>query len=409
MSRLARLVVVVLSALVICYIGLGYVLGKTGEDRTYRSLTVFSEVLQRIQQDYVEEPNLPLVTSGALHGLLESLDPMSSYLSPREYADYKQKSQRGAKVEIGATLSKRFGYIVVVSVLPGSPAAKAGLRYGDILEAIAGFTTREMSVGQAQILVAGDAGTAVKVAVVGRGRTEPKEIEVIRERVVPPHALADKVAPDTAYLHVASLEVGQAPEIREKLLQFEKQGLRKLVLDLRGCGRGDASEAVAIARLFVSSGTIVTLRGQTVTRQEFAAEPAKAVWKYPMTVLISGSTSGAPEILAAGIGGNQRGELVGARTFGSASEQKLIPLEDGAALLLTVANYYTPAGKSIPEEGVAPTVEVRAARGEVSDAGEEEAPQTPSAEPPAARAPSPDDPVLKKAIELLNGEPRKAA
>ncbi|HEX2713753.1 MAG TPA: PDZ domain-containing protein, partial [Candidatus Acidoferrales bacterium] len=168
MSRAAKLIVLSLSFLVVSYVGLGYVLGKTADDRTYRSLTVYGEVLQHIQQDYVEEPNLPLVTSGALHGLLESLDPMSSYLSPREYAEYKQKSQSAAKGEIGATLSKRFGYIVVVTTLPESPAQKAGLRSGDILEAIAGFTTREMSVGQAQILLAGAPGTAVKVSVVRR-------------------------------------------------------------------------------------------------------------------------------------------------------------------------------------------------------------------------------------------------
>ncbi len=126
MSRVAKAAVVTLSVLVFCYVALGYVLGKTGEDKTYRSLTVFGEVLQHIEQDYVEEPNLPQVTAGALHGLLESLDPMSGYLSPREYADYKQKMASSTKADVGATLSKRFGYIVVVSVLPESPAMKAG-------------------------------------------------------------------------------------------------------------------------------------------------------------------------------------------------------------------------------------------------------------------------------------------
>ncbi|MBI3669922.1 MAG: PDZ domain-containing protein [Acidobacteria bacterium] len=409
MSRLAKLVVITLSVLVLCYVGLGYVLGKTGEDKTYRSLTVFGEVLQHIQQDYVEEPNLPLVTAGALHGLLESLDPMSSYLSPREYTDYKQKLQSGARAEVGATLSKRFGYIVVVSVLPDSPAAKAGLRYGDLLEAIAGFTTREMSVGQAQILLAGQPGTAVKVAVVRRGHTEPQDVELIRAQLAPTHALADKVTPDVAYIRVPALDAGRANEIREKLLQFDRQGIRKLVLDLRDCGRGETSEAVAAARLFLTSGTIGALRGQTVARQEFVAEPGKAVWKHPMTVLISGSTSGAAEILAAGIGGNKRGEVVGTHTFGTASEQKLIELEDGAAVVLTIANYYTPGGKSIAEEGVVPTEVVRAAGEDQADSRDEETPPTPQAEHPAWRLPPPEDPVLRKAIELLKGDTRKAA
>ncbi len=409
MSRLAKLVVLTLSLVVFSYVALGYVLGKTGEDKTYRSLTVYGEVLQHIQQDYVEEPNLPLVTSGALHGLLESLDPQSSYLSPREYADYKQKLQNPARGEIGATLSKRFGYVVVVSVLPDSPAHKAGLRSGDILEAIADFTTREMSVGQAQILLAGEPGTGVKVSVVRRGRTEPQDVDVVRAQLAPTHVLAEKLEEGIGYLRVPSLDPGKANEIREKLLQLDRQGTHKLVVDLRNCGRGEVSEAVAAARWFLPSGTIATLRGQVVARQEFVAEPAKVVWNYPMTVLISGSTSGAAEVLAASIGGNRRGEVVGTRTFGSASEQKLIPLEDGAALVLTIANYRTPAGKSIAEDGVSPTVEVRAASADESDEqadtrDEEGLPLAPS-EPSASR----DDPVLRKAIDLLKGEARKAA
>jgi len=409
MSRAAKAVVLSLSVLVIGYVALGYVLGKTTDDKTYRSLTVYSEVLQHIQQDYVEDPNLQLVTSGALHGLLESLDPMSSYLSPREYAEYKQKAQNAAQDETGVALSKRFGYILVVSVLPDSPAQKAGLRSGDILEAIAGFTTREMSVGQAQNLLAGEPGTSVKVAVVRRGRTEPQDVELVRAQIAPLHVLADKVEGDIGYLRVPTLEAGKANEIREKLLQFDRQGIRKLVLDLRDCALGNPSEGIAAAQLFVPSGTLAMLRGQTVARQEFAADPSRIVWKYPMTVLISGSTSGAAEVLAAGVAGNRRSDLVGERTYGSASEQKLILLEDGAALILTVANYYTPAGKSIAEDGIAPTAEVRAANEDQTGTGGEETISMPATESPGMHPPSPDDPVLRKAIELLKGEARKAA
>ncbi len=405
MNRPAKLFVLSLSILIFSYVALGFLLGKTTEDRAYRSLSVFSEVLQHIQQDYVEEPSMPLVTSGALHGLLESLDPKSSYLSPREYAEFKKKASNGPRDEIGAALSKRFGYIAVVSVLPDSPAQKAGLHSGDILEAIAGFTTREMSIGQAQSLLAGEPGTAVKVSVVRRGRPEPQEVELTRNALGPPPLLVDKVESDIAYLRVPALNSGKANEIREKLLQFDRQGAHKLILDLRDCALGDAAEGIATARLFLTSGTIGTLRGQTVPKQEFTAEPAKAVWKYPVTVLISGSTSGAAEVLAAAIAGNQRGDTVGERTFGSASEQKLIPLDDGAALILTVANYYTPGGKSIPEEGVVPTVEVRNPTDDLADVTDQDLPLNLQRE----QNPSREDQALKKAIELLKGETRKAA
>ena len=151
MSRLTKILVVSVSLFIFFYVTLGYMLGKTDDDKSYRSLTVYGEVLQRVQEDYVDQPNLSVVTAGALHGLLESLDPYSTYLSPREFSDYKEKQKSVGKGVIGATLSKRFGYVDVVSVLPDSPADKAGLRRGDLLEAVSGFATRDMSVGQANL------------------------------------------------------------------------------------------------------------------------------------------------------------------------------------------------------------------------------------------------------------------
>ena len=147
-----------LSVAIFCYAGIGHVLGRTPDDKAYKSLTVYGEVLQKIQSDYVDEPNMHLVTAGSLHGLLESLDAESSYLTPREYTEYKQKQQNAGTGETGLTLSKRFGYVIVISVLPDSPAEKAGIHSGDIFESVAGFTTRDMSVGQALNLLNGQVG-----------------------------------------------------------------------------------------------------------------------------------------------------------------------------------------------------------------------------------------------------------
>jgi len=404
MNRWTRTIVLALSMGVFAYVALGYVLGVTQEDKTYRALGVFTEVLKHVQRDYVEEPNLQLVTSGALHGLLESLDPRSSYMSPREYAEYKQKTARKARGEVGAALSKRFGYIIVVAVLPDSPAEKAGLRSGDILEAISKFTTREMSIGQAQNLLAGEPGTGVTVSVVRRPRTEPQDVDIVRAELLPTkmpaNMLSDPDAPASAgiaHVRVLALNAGRAEELKTKLQQLERQGARKLILDVRDCALGDNGEGIAAAKLFVPSGSIGSLRGQTVPTQSFVAEPAKVVWKHPVSVLISNSTSGAAEILAAAIAAG-RGEAIGERTFGTASEQKLIELEDGAALFLTVANYFRPDGKSITDEGVTPTVEVRRSVAEFAVRDEdEESPAAPQAEPNAPR----EDSILKKAIELF--------
>ncbi len=399
MNRVSKAIVVSLSLLVFGYVSLGYLLGKTDDDKTYRSLTVYGEVLQHIQEDYVDQPDLSAVTAGSLHGLLESLDPYSAYLSPREYSDYKDKQKNPPRGEVGVTVAKRFGYAMVVSVLPDSPAEKAGVRAGDILEAIAGFTTRDMSVPQADALLDGAPGTTVKAAVVRRGLTEPQDMELSRAVLTMPHISVDKID-DVAYLRVPALGPGSAAELRDKLTQFDKQGVHKLVLDLRDCATGQVSEAVSAAQLFVPSGTISVLSGQTTSRKTFDAAADKVVWRAPVEVLISDSTSGAAEVLAAALGDNHRADLVGERTFGTAAEQKLIPLEDGSAVILTVAYYYTPAGKAIIVDGVVPTVQVVLATPDV-EADADAAPP-----PPPAKQPSRDDPVVKKALDLLKASSR---
>jgi len=405
MSRLARVSIVTLSVVVFLYVGLGYVLGKTTDDKSYRSLSVFGEVLQHIQEDYVDEPNMAVVTAGAMHGLLESLDPLSGYLSAREYADYRDRMKNAQHGEAGMTISKRYGYIVVVSVVPDGPAEKASLRSGEILEAISGFSTRDMSAGQADSLLQGAPGTVVKVAVIRRGKTEPQEISISRAVIGPQHVVADRVGDDVAYIRLPAIEALDVSELREKLGQFDKQGVHKLVLDLRDCTRGDVSQAILAAQLFLSSGRITSLEGQTVSEKDFNAEPDKAVWRSAVDVLISPSTSGAAEVLAGAIKGNKRGDVVGERTLGSASEQKIIPLDDGGALILTVAFYSTPDGKSIVEEGVSPTVEVHPKSVDVSadPDTQEEAPLGPG------QLPKSDDPVYNKALELLKGVEAQAA
>jgi carboxyl-terminal processing protease len=412
MNRTARIAILAISVVVFCYAGLGHVLGQTHEERAYKSLTVYSEVLQKIQQDYVDEPNMHLVTAGALHGLLESLDPESSYLTPREYTEYKQKLASTTPGDTGLTLSKRYGYVIVVSVLPESPAEKAGIHSGDIFESVGGFTTREMSVGQAMNLLKGQPGGAAKVGVIRRGKNEPENVDIVREKLAPTKIVSQKTDPDILALRPLTLEAGRADELRARLQEAEKQGIHKVVLDLRNCGRGPVSEGLAVARLFISNGNLATLRGQTVSPQTFAAEPNKVVWKGPVSILVDGTTSGAAEVLAAAVVGTHRGDVVGERTFGLASEQKLIPVPDGSALILTVANYYNADGKSILEEGVTPTEVVRPELAAADDNAEDDdssGADAQAATPAEPRPLSPEDTVYKKAIELLKTPAKKAA
>jgi carboxyl-terminal processing protease len=412
MNRAARVGIVFISVAIFCYAGIGHVLGRTPDDKAYKSLTVYSEVLQKIQQDYVDEPNMHLVTAGSLHGLLESLDTQSSYLTPREYDEYKKKMQSNATGDTGLTLSKRFGYVIVISVLPDSPGTKANIRSGDIFESIAGFTTRDMSIGQALNLLNGQTGTGVKVAVIRRGKATPDEVDIVREKLAPSKIVSQKADPDVLVMRLPSLDPGRADEVRNRLMDAEKQGVHKVILDVRECGRGPASEALGIAKLFISSGTLTTLRGQTVSSQVFPAEASKVVWKGPVSVLTDATTSGAAEILASAIIANHRGDVVGERTFGLASEQKLITMDDGAALILTVANYYNASGKSILDEGVIPTEVVRAVVEDDSDNGDDDsaAPAEPTKEPGLGPRPlSPEDPIYRKALDMLKTPAKKAA
>lgn len=403
MSSLTKKIVIVLSVVVFAYVTTGYVLGRSSDDKSFRALAAYSEVLNRIQNEYVDQPNIHLVTNGALHGLLDSLDAQSSYLSPREYSAYKEGSANGAKskAEAGVALTKRFGYISVISTLPDSPAQKAGLQLGDVLEKIAGFTTGQMAIEQAQLLLTGDPGAVVKLSVIRRGKTEPQEMELTLAKLPAPKFAEDRLEGDIAYLRVPKFDAGATKQIHEELLQFQRQGAHKLILDLRDCALGDLDEGISTAQLFLASGTVTTLKGQSLTPEVFSAEPSKAVWSQPVSVLINTGTAGPAEIVASAIADNHRGETVGGRTYGTASRQKLIPLDDGAALILTVADYYTPGGKEIPAEGVVPTEPVLPSLDNLA-AGKDF---------PSAPSSSHDDPVVKKAIQILQGggAARKAA
>src|SRR5215469_6139093 len=356
MNRAARIGIFSLSVVIFCYAGIGHVLGRTSDDKAYKSLTVYGEVLQKIQQDYVDDPNMRTVTAGALHGLPESLDPQSSYLTPREYEEYKKKTGNPGTGESGLTLSKRYGYIIVLSVLPDSPGTKAGIRSGDLLESIGGFTTRDMSVGQALNLLNGQPGTGMKISVIRRGKATPDDVDIVREKLATPKLIVQKADPDILVMRFPSLDAGRAEEVRNRLMDAEKQGVHKVI------------------------------------------------WKSPVSVLVDTTTSGAAEVLASAMEANHRGDVVGERTFGLASEQKLITLDDGAALILTVANYYNADGKSILEEGVTPTEIVRADAQEDSDSGDDETAPAPAGQREPGLGPrplSPEDPVYHRALELL--------
>ncbi len=377
-------------------LGLGGV-HASSNDGSYRQMQVYSEVLSRVQSEYVEDPNIPKVTDGALHGLVESLDANSSYLTPEAYKAYKAHKSE-AKGEIGATISKRFGYADVVSVLPGSPAEKAGIEDTDIFESIEGRSTRDMSLPEIRSALAGTPGSNVNVSVVRARRAEPQKMTITRDVVsIPP--VSDKMVEEgIGYVRVTALTKGKAQEIAVKIKSLEKSGAKKLVLDLRNTSEGEESEGVATANLFLNHGTITYLQGQKFPREAFNADPAKTVTSLPVAVLVNKGTAGAAEIVAAAILENARGDLVGEKTFGEGSVPKVFDLPDGGALILSVAKYYSPSGKAIQETAVTPNVLVA---DDLENAISEDEDQEPAAAEPEAKPKSTQDDQLHKAIEVL--------
>lgn len=404
MSIKTKVAILVSSAAILVFMVVGGLDGvrASSNDGAYRQLQVYSEVLSRVRSEYVEEPNIPAVTDGALHGLLESLDSNSSYLTPAEYKDYKAH-KNDAKGEIGAAVSKRFGYASIISTIPGGPAEKAGIQATDIFEAIEGKSTREMSLAEIHNLLSGAPGSNVTVSVVRARKAEPQKMVITRDMVNIP-AVSDKMMEDgIADIQVTAFTKGKSQEIANKIKSVQKSGAKKIILDLRNAAEGDEAEGIATANLFLNHGTITYLQGQKYPREAFNADPAKDITTLPVAVLVNKSTAGPAEIVAAAILENARGDVIGDKTFGDGSVQKTIEMPDGAALMLSIAKYYTPSGKAIQDTAVTPNIVVADVD---DDAG------LPDDDTDAAPAPANDDATkkpqhpqtdeqLQKAVQVL--------
>ena len=368
------------------------------DEGAYRQFKVFTDVLSRIKSDYVEEPDMKSVTLGALNGLLESVDPFASYLNADQYKQYV-KEKDSLRGDVGMVLAKRYGYVGVVSVLPNSPAAKERIAPGDLIESIKGIATRDMPLAYAEMLLRGQPGTSIEISLLRVPDPEPQKVTLTRAVLLIPAVASRMLQDGVGYIRPETLVSGKASEIAAAVRELEKQGAKGLILDLRNCAMGAPDEGAAVANLFIDRGLLTYLQGQRQPRKDFAADPAKAITRLPLVVTTNRGTADGAEIAATALLESKRAEVVGERSFGDAAVRRTINLDDGGALILSVAKYYSPSGKSIQDTGVVPSVPFIETE-PVAEFDDEDA----GAQRPAPRqaAPSPEeDKLLKKAVEVL--------
>ncbi|HEX6278694.1 MAG TPA: S41 family peptidase [Pyrinomonadaceae bacterium] len=386
-------------------------------------MRIFESVLQHIQNDYVDDPNLEKVRLGALRGLAGGLDPYSSYLTADQVKEYNT-SKNANKVGIGAEFSQVSLYLYVVSVTKGSTAEKAGLKAGDVIEYIEGKATRDISLYDAKQMVLGESGSTVNMRVLRSG-AKPQNIRIPRAAVKTPQVETKVESGRVGVIKVFSLESGEAADIKNAVQSLTKQGVQKIVLDLRGVASGSIDEAVAVANLFIPDGELAKIVGKdNAVTKVYTADPSKVIFNGQMNVLIDLGTAGAGEVVAGAILDRKRGEVVGERSFGAGVEQTLFPLRSGDGLLLTVAKWASPAGKPFLGEdrasmGVKPSVEVKRPDTpepvEVEELIDQQEEQDQDPQPNASPSPAVEKPKvqqedvqLKKAIELLQDKAQTA-
>ena len=427
MSFRGKFVIVLVSFFISLYAIFGGLLGNFAPTFAQQPINdagaqirIFESVLQHIQNDYVDEPNLEKVRAGALRGLAYGLDPYSSYLTAEQVKDY-QANKATNKVGIGAEFSQVSSYLYIISVVKDSPADKAGLKAGDVVEYIENKATRDISLYDARQLIAGDSGSKVNLRILRAG-AKPQTIPVTRGAYKIPESSARIEDGKIGVVKIYSLEKGEAADIKAHVQDLAKQGAQKIILDLRGVAGGDLNEAVDVANLFIKDGNLAEVLGrENKITKTFAAVPAKQIFDGKVVALIDLGTSGAAEVVASAITDRGRGEVVGERSFGAGTEQQLFTLHGGDGLLLTTAKWASANGTPFlnterANSGVKPSIEVKRPDTpeplEVEDMIDKQEQQkqqpNPQATPVSTPAPkveqpkqAPEDLQLKKALEIL--------
>ncbi len=344
-----------------------------GRAETYRLLSLFGDVFGRVRAEYVEPVRDRELIENALNGMLSGLDPHSSYLSPRNFEDMRVQT-RGEFGGLGIEVTQEGGFIRVISPIDETPAARAGIRPGDMITHLNGNSTQGLTLQEAVEQMRGERGTAIRLTVRREGEARPIELSITRDVIRPQVVRFRMEGNDVGYIRMSSFNEQTEVNLRRAVQSIRSQGgqnLRGIVLDLRNNPGGLLDQAVQVTDDLLEQGEIVSTRARrNEDAQRWNARAGDITGGIPLVVLINGGSASASEIVAGALQDHRRAVVIGTRSFGKGSVQTVIPLGgQNGAIRLTTARYYTPSGRSIQSTGIEPDIEVRASRQEANAQG----------------------------------------
>lgn len=329
-------------------------------ENTYKSLKLFTDVLEELEKNYVDDVNSEKLIHNAIKGMVGNLDPHSSFMPPEAF-DELQDDTKGEFSGIGIVITMKDKILTVVSPIEGTPAYKAGIQAGDVIIKIDDKSTRDMALWEAVNMMRGPRHEIVHITVIRKGEPKPIEVALKRDLIPMKSVRSVTLKPGYGYLRITNFRMSSLDDIKEHLqkLESENSELKGLVMDLRDNPGGLLDQAVKISDLFLEQGTIVSIKGRLPDNtQVFKAYPDDDDRKYPIVILINGGSASASEIVAGALQDQSRALILGTTSFGKGSVQTVRPLKEGFGIKYTIARYYTPNGRSIQAKGIVPDIEV---------------------------------------------------
>ena len=349
----------IFAIIVIILLGISDKVYSQNIDKLYEKIDLFSEVLEKIQNEYVDEINQADVMDSAINGVLQSLDPYSAYMNPKIFKE-SQIETSGEFGGLGIEVSMEAGVVKVIAPIDGTPASKAGIKAGDYIVRINGEQVQGKTLMEAVNLMRGPEGTSIEITVRRKSLRKAKIFKITREIIEIESVISKIVDNKVGYLRLRAFNENSSNQLKKEISKIEKN--KKLVgyiLDLRNNPGGLLSQAITISDFFLDDGEIVSTRGRKKREnRKFFAKKGDKINGKPLIVLINGGSASASEIVAGALQDQKRAILLGETTFGKGSVQSIIPLKNKGAIRLTISKYYLPSGKSISEVGVVPDIKV---------------------------------------------------